>query len=374
MPKVVTAVTSALRRRVVQGSPGSTRPLRLVPVRSRRVADQYHRSDFNHESSTQENDHSIHISGQTENTGNINNMLGGSTGGATVGDFNAGLAPVIQTTISTTINPIYGRSQRRFRARSNIPNYEYDLYEYYDDVEPVRQSRPFRRRSHHRRKHIPTQVLTTTTPSITTPSPISKTELLQDLISQGLLDPQDLLAAGYFNTNQLNHTEGPSKRERRSNELELDADPVEPEILNPDYIGYDDYLSEQRDRFWNDVIPIMVAYELDFNIEITVSNEPIMGIYTPVQTLNVNQLRNPYPIRSKHRRSTDSDPTELGTAPNATSFIEIRNITRKTYEKTSFSNTTYTTHHINYQALCFCLAIIIVALVLYRHRHNATSE
>lgn len=375
---MVSSVARAVGRRVIQGSPGPSRPLRLVPVRSRRLADQFHRSDFNHESSTQENDHSIHVDGQSENTGNINNQLGNGSGGSTAGDFSIVPAPVIQTTISTTINPIYNRPHRRFRGRPITSDYEYELYEYYDEIEPVRYNRPARRRSHHRRKHVQTQVVTTTVPPTSNSPTTSKSDLLQDLISRGLIDPKDLLSSGYFSDIPLNQTGTSRKRRAIDSDTEAtvtETDLVEPEILNPDYIGYDDYLSSQRDQLWDQIIPIMVAYELDFNIQVTVSNEPITGIYTPIQTLQVTQLRNPYPIRSRHRRSDQSGRVETNpmTARNSTSYIEIRNITRNSYEKTSISSVSHLSYHFNYQAICSCFVVIIVIFAIYRYRHNVSS-
>lgn len=264
MPKVATSVTRAVVRRIVQGSPGPTRPLRLVPERVRRLADQFHRSDFNHEHSTEENDNSIHVGDQAHNTGNINNQFDGGADGSNAGDFSVtnGLAPVIQTTISTTINPIYTRASRRFRARPIYSDYDYTSYDYYDDIEPVRHHRPNRRRSHHRRRPIRNQSETTMTPSTTRSAPLSKTELLQDLIAQGLLDPKDLVSTGYFSDNQSNDTESLPIRNRRS-----DENIVAPDITIPDHVRYANYLSIQRDEFWDEVIPIMVEYELDFNIQ-----------------------------------------------------------------------------------------------------------
>ena len=51
-------------RRVIQGSPGPRRPLRLLPMRARRFADQYSRSyradsTYNHEDIDQDIDNSF---------------------------------------------------------------------------------------------------------------------------------------------------------------------------------------------------------------------------------------------------------------------------------------------------------------------------
>lgn len=370
---MASSVTRAVVRRIVQGSPGPSRPLRLVPERVRRLADQFHRSDFTHESSTQENDNSIRVGDQGQNYGNINNQFDGGAGGSTAGDFNAGLAPVIQTTISTTINPNYNRAPRRFRARPVYSEYDYASYEYYDDIAPIRHSRPNRRRYHHPRRPLQTRSESTTAPPTTQSVPISKVELLQDLIAQGLLDPKDLVSTGYFSDNSLNTTEATANRKRRS----TSNDPIIPDITVPDNVRYATYLSIQRDQFWSDVIPIMVVYELDFNIQVTISNEPIRDIFTPNETLQVNQLRNPFPVSHRARRSDNMD-NDLSAVhnmnPNATSFIEIRNITRQSFEKTSFSTTSQTTHHVGFQALCICFLVVTAIIAINRFRHSGTSN
>lgn len=392
--KAVPSSMRAVGRRVVQGSPGSTRPLRLLPVRARRLADQYHNSwsNFNSETSSQENDNSIHI-GNQEGNSNVNNMLGGGSGGSHAGDFNAGVTPVnVQTTISTTFSPTFHRQTRRFRNHPSSYEYEYDEYDYYAPVEPVRPVRPLRRRFHHRRQRTRKQTASTTvTPDSVEPDANprnSESAILQDLINRGLLDPSDLAEFGYI-SNGTNQAISPVRTRRFSGDMDI----VEPSLTIPNrlfqldhfrYENYENYLSTQRDEFWDQVIPIMVQFELDFNIEITIYNDPIQGIFTPYQSLNVGQKRNPYPVLNRTRRSDGTELSELPnpdtesdlespTYPNFTSFIEIRNITRKFHEKTSFTTSKQSAYHIPYKAICLCILVVIAIFAFSRCRHNPSE-
>ena len=376
--KAVLPAVRAFGQRVVQGSPGPSRPLRLLPVRARRVADQYnHETSFSHESSSQDSDDSIKVGDQdnNHNYGNINNMVG--PGGATAGDFNVGMPPItVQATITTTVNPIVQRPSRRFRDRFSHDYEDNSDYEYYDEIETPPTHRPYRRRSHSRRPRVRTS---TTAATPTSPPIDSKTQLLQNLISQGLLDPKDLLESGYFSDSNETSIDLPVNRQRRSNTLEF-------ENSEQKLIQYSRYIMAQKSNFWDEIIPLMAKYEIDFNIEVTIYSDPIEGMDAPTESLYASQLDNPFSQglpSERERRSIDSDePLESSDilvpsliSPNSTNVFEIRNVTHITHEKTLYhSSSTVSTHRISYETICICIFIAIVVAVLGRLRHSTNAN
>lgn len=346
----------AFGRRVIQGSPGPSRPLRLLPERTRRFAN--HQETSNHESTSEDTDNSINVGDQDQNTGNINNQF---TGGS-AGDFNAGVSPVnVQASITTTIRPVFFRTSRRYRQRPTSYEYEYSSdYDYYDEVEPTRPSRPHRRRNHPRR----IRVRTTSTPTTQASIPDPEMRVIQNLIAQGLLDPKDLIASDFAsNITDINDDTEAIHSRRRRYAGDIDTDTYGPLADRAYFSQYVDHISNQRNHFWAEIMPILVKYEVDFSVEISVTNSPIFGLNIPTETLNIVQVEEPSNNRS--RRSIDIESME----PKNHS-IEIRNITRFTHEKTSYSST----YHIDYRAICFCLFALLFLIVICRFRHCQSTE
>ena len=314
-------VTKAFVRRVVQGSPGPTRPLRLVPLRTRRVAD----FTFDSTTSTSDSsvtdtdiDHSTRIS-QDGNEGAINNQSGGTAGNLSV-HFN--MAP-------NQGNSRFRSHRRRGNFRRQRPlyqDYEYYNYDYYYPTYGSRRTHhhPRRLQSQHPRAHIstttsvfgptakPSLTVASTSPSSppeTEPTGInhSKIDALQKLVADGILTPEDLSRLDQGNTFSLptvKNTETPN-RSRRFADLEsslLNFETSSPSettqlepiattdptsvMINTKITGLDapaieffdhaassqfssEYIQHREQQFWLDITPIFERYFGEFDITIS---------------------------------------------------------------------------------------------------------
>ena len=311
-------VTKAFVRRVVQGSPGPTRPLRLVPLRTRRVAD----FSFETTSSTSDSsitdtdiDHSTRIS-QDGNEGAINNQSGGTAGNLSV-HFN--MAP-------GQGNARFRPSRRRGNFRRQRPVYQDYEYYNYDYYYPTYGSR----RAHHHPRRLQPQpprarVSTTTsvfgpttkpsstvastsltTPPETGPSKVNQTKLnvLKELVADGILTPDDLSRYDQGNTFSfptVKMNENPT-RSRRFADIESNSFPSETTqsepisttdpmnvIINTKITGLDapaieffdqkesdqidlassEYIQRREQQFWLDITPIFERYFGEFDITIS---------------------------------------------------------------------------------------------------------
>ena len=364
--KVVSPVMRAVGQ-AVRGSPGPVRPLRLMPLRTRRFADQHNRYDSNSSTSetSQDTDQSSKVGDQGYNSGNINNQVG--NGPATAGDFNNGLAPITFVSVSTTIHP----TSRRPNFHRRQPSfYNYDDNYYYDDYVAPRPTRPARRHSHRPR------VRPTTTTATTTTTQNPKTQLLKELIKEGILDPKDLFDSDMF-THSYDHvdqtvqnsTEPTFSRQRRS-----DPGPSETEFFQ-----YAQYVSVQQTSFWNEINPIISKYQVDFNILVSIQTDPVDGGDITPQTLYAVQTSPPnFDIKNRKRRSAEtkpssepeSDPSEISVETFDPSITEVRNITHIFHKETTHTVSFESTYQVSFRTVLYCVAIVVLLIVFYCFRHT----
>ena len=371
--KVVSPVVRVVGQ-TVRGSPGPVRPLRLLPLRTRRFADQYNRYDSNYSTSesSQDTDESKKVGDQGYNSGNINNQVG--DGPATAGDFNNGMAPLTFVSVSTTIHPV----PRRPISRRRHSFYEYgDDYYYEDYVEP-RPTRPTRRRSHRPRVR-PTLTTTTTTTVPTTANPTN--QLLKDLIREGLIDPKELFTSELFsshNQSQIFELETMASRKRRS---DIDTE-TETSDLEEEFFRYAQHVSIRQTAFWDEISPIISKYQIDFSILISIQTDPINGGEISPQTLFAVQTDPLNTMKNRTRRDVDTQvdndySKELlkdSPKPFNQSVTEIRNITQIFHKETTRTFSFESTYRISFKTLCLCFIVIMFLVTFCYFRHNRHSQ
>ena len=188
-----------------------------------------------------------------------------------------------------------------------------------------------------------------------------------------------MLESGYFSNSSDTSADLSVNRRRRSDTLDF-------ENSKQKLDQYSRYIMDQKTNFWDEIIPLMVKYEVDFNIEVTIYSDPIEAIVAPIESLFVSQLNNPFSqdlSSDRERRSIESEKSLESSSvlapslisPNASNVLEIRNITHITHEKTSYhSSSTISTHRISYETICICILIAIAAAVYGHFRHSVNSN
>ena len=388
-------VVRAVGRRVIQGSPGPTRPLRLAPVRVRRIADRYNSTTItdNSEVTDIEFDGSTRIS-QDGNDGAINNQSGGTVGNLSVNIHVA----------TTPSSSRFRNMRRRTQFRRQRPLYEtYDYYNY-NDYYTYSPSRSYpRRHSHPRRPYTtlststvrkPTSPTTTTTtseskiaiaplptnihnspralvdysnPNVHVDSSGSRPkneEVLQQLLSRGFLTSEEI-DRFKMNTNiDVPDAVGRSRRSIESvdplasdsfmSKTSLDK-PITIALVDHDDTRQSDseymqnYAHQLEQQFWLDITPIIEHYSGILGISVST--------YVPSFTPKTSHERHKRSI-NQHVTSDGSDTT-IETRPSSYVY-EIRNRTHVTVAKRNYS---YESHTATYRFSNLAVTVTVTGIL-----------